>query len=393
MALVLSACGDDGTAEGSAETSAREGPLYAVSNTLLLPDSVTSYVTVVDSLDAGPAVDLAGSLEFPGSARAYGPDNSDVVYLTASEDATMTEVTFGPDGAARAGRVVSFAHLGVSSTSGGNVLLHISPTKAYFVSQDSLEVVVWNPQEMAVVGTIPLAIPTEPTLPDVYFYPRPIVIGDRLVLVSNRSGELSGSGVVVTVVNTATDQVESTTLEPRCHSMLQSAVDGRGDRYFATSDYAAAEHFLLPDQVPAPCMLRMRAGEVAFDPSWIRTLDGELGTSVWTGVTQGSEGSVYVQGLAVDTPAVSAAADQGAYDVTIAQPWSWYTLGDGDTTPMPADTGLEYPPSFAPIPVDGDAFVAVYDDVDTTLVNLTAASSPRPGLVVPGFVYNVVRIR
>jgi hypothetical protein len=368
------------------------GPLYAVSNTLLITDSVTSYVTVVDSLEAGTEVALDRALEFPGSARAYGRERANVVYLTSSEAPTMTEVTFDSTGVPSKGRTVSFANLGVDATSGGNVNLHLSATKAYFVSQSSLEIVVWNPERMEVIKTVPLELRPPANYPDVYFYPQPILVGDSLVLLSNVAGEVSGPGVFVTVVDTRDDRIDSTTLEPRCHSLLQSGVDAGGDRYFASSDYAASEHFLYPDLVPAPCMLRMSKGALEFDAEWSRTLDGELGTGIWTGVTQGA-GKLYVQGTPDDTSAIAAAAETGAYEVSVGQPWSWYSLIDGDSEPTSADTGLEFPPSFAPIPVDGDAYVAVFDDVNTTLVNLTGSDEPEPGVEVPGFVYSVVRFR
>ncbi len=390
-ASVLVSCSSGGTS--SPDGAPVEGPLYAVSNTLLIEDSVTSYVAVVDSLDRSASVDLDEALELPGSARAYGLESANVVYLTSSEAPTMTEVTFNSAGRPAKGRVVSFANLGVDVTSGGNVNLHLSPTKAYFVSQSTLEIVIWNPQAMEVVATLPLGLEPTAKYPDVYFYPRPIMIGERLVLVSNQSGDVSGPGVFVTVVDTSKDWVASSTLEPRCHSMLQSGLDANGDRYFASSDYAAAEHFLLPDLVPAPCLLRMRQGEIAFDADWSRNLDSELETQIWTGVTQGADGHVYVQGTDDTTSAIAAAAELGAYEVTVAQPWSWYSLSDGDAAPMLTETGLDYPPSFAPIPVDGHDYVAVFDDIDTTLVNLTAAEKPQPGLKVPGFVYNVVKIR
>lgn len=390
LALPSLACSSKAAPIGAQFDGSR--PLYAVSNTLLITDSVTSYVTVVDSLEAGTEVDLDQALEFPGSARAYGRERANVVYLTSSEAPTMTEVNFDSTGVPSKGRTVSFANLGVDATSGGNVNLHLSATKAYFVSQSSLEIVVWNPEQMAVTKTVPLELEPPADYPDVYFYPQPVLVGDNLILLSNVAGEVSGAGVFVTVVDTREDRVESTTLEPRCHSLLQSGVDARGDRYFASSDYAAAEHFLYPELVPAPCMLRMLEGTLKFDADWSRTLNSELSTGIWTGVTQGA-GKLYVQGTPEDTRAIAAASENGAYDVTVAQPWTWYALTNGDTEPAATDTGLEFPPSFAPIPVDGDAYVAVFDDVNTTLVNLTGDDEPVPGVEVPGFVYSVVRFR
>jgi hypothetical protein len=395
IASLGASCSDEGTGPDRPD---REGPLYVVSHSVFTQDGSTSYLTVVDSLGLGPAIDLARSLELGGGARAYGPEGTDIVYVTSSEDGTMTEVAFGRDGSPRLGRTVSFASLGVSVTTGGNVHHFVSPSKAYFVSQATLEAVVWNPAAMEIITTIPLGLQAHAVSADAgfYFYPRPILVGDRLVLIANQTdGDDIDGPAVLAVLDLTTDRVLSITAETRCQAMLQSAVDTRGDRYFAASKLSAAKHFLLPDRAPAPCMLRMRAGDTSFDAAWSRTLATELGTGLWTGVTPGAGGKLYEQSIAEDAPAVvAAAASLDPYEVSIAEPWRWHSQqeGEGPLALLEADF-LSTPPLFAAIPVDGAAYVSLWDETDTTLVDLTSSDSPRKGLVVPGFVYNVVRIR
>lgn len=395
LTLVASACSD--ASDDSDNSGQREGPLYVVSHSIYTDDGATSYLTVVDSLGPGHEVDLSRSLEFGGGARAYGPEGSDIVYVTSSERGTMTEVEFDPDGTPRIGRSVSFENLGISGTTGGNVHLFVSPSKAYFVSQNALEVVVWNPRDMEIVTTIPLELQAHLASPDggFFFYPRPIVVGDHLLLVANRSGDEFDEGSVLSVVDTTDDRLVSTTLEPRCHGMLQSAVDSAGDRYFASSDFSAAEHFLFPDQAPAPCMLRIRAGEVAFDADWSRTLTSDLDTRLWTGITPGPGGRMYSQSIREQAKqVVAAAADQEPFQVKIAQPWEWHALTDGDADPIAVETDfLRTPLGFTAIDVDGKAYGGLGGEVETTLVDLSSSDTPEPGLVVPGYVFNIVRIR
>jgi hypothetical protein len=393
LAVVLAGC------EGAAATAGSgplAGPLYAVSHSVYTDDGATSYVTLTPSLRAGPAVDLAHSLEFGGGARAYGTERKDVVYVTSSERATMTEVTFDPDGSPHVGRVVSFENLGISSTTGGNVHLFVSPTKVYFASQALGAIVVWNPKAMELVTSIPLGLDAQSAGGSFYFYPQPILVGDRLVLIANRAdAEDFDAGAVVAVVDTRMDRVQSTTVEPRCHGMLQSAVDAAGDRYFASSDYAAAQHLLLPDRAPGPCMLRMRGGQSAFDIGWSRSLTADVGSRLWTGVTPGPAGVLYEQSIAEDAPGVvSAAAALEPFDVTIAEPWIWHLLAGGEAAPMRIDVDfLRTPPGFPAIAADGAAYVALGGEVETTLVDMTSSTTPVKGLVVPGYVFNIVRIR
>jgi hypothetical protein len=323
------------------------------------------------------------------------PEGGDVVYVTSDEEGTMTEVTFSSDIAPSVGRKVSFANYRITSTTGGNLHHFSSPTKAYFVSQDALEIIVWNPKTMEIIDTVPLDLEMEPAALYVAFYPRPIVVDDSLVLVSNEHDEEGiGIRVQVSVIDLESDRVVSTTVEPRCHGMVKSAVSSNGDRYFASGAASAAVHLLAPAAAPAPCILRMRNGETSFDPDWSRSFTEELGTQLWTGVTPGKDGTLYVQAIAQDAPAVVAGLQADDFiEVADATPWSWYALSDGDAEPVLFETDLETPPYLAPIPVDESAYVSVWDNVDTTLIDLTSAETPQEGLVVPGFVYNIVRIR
>jgi hypothetical protein len=396
LVMSLSACGD--VAPGDASSEPLDGPLYAVSHSVYTPDGATSYLTLVDSLGRGPRVDLRKSLEFGGGARAYGPAETDTVYVTSSERGTITEVSYGPDGTPQIGRSVSFENFGVSATTGGNVHLFVAPKKAYFVSQETLEVVVWDPSAMAITTTISLELVEHLASPagGYYFYPRPILVGSDLVLVANQyDAEDFDAGAVSIVVDTLEDRVVSTVFEARCHGMLQSAVDERGDRYFASSDYSAAQHFLLPERAPGPCMLRMRADETSFDAGFEGTLTGDLETRLWTGLAPGPDGRMYGQSIREEEDGVIAAAETlDAFGITIAEPWSWHSLTDGDSSPVAvATTFLRTPLGFTAIEVDGNAYGGLGGEVETTLVDLTSDETPERGLVVPGYVFNIIRIR
>jgi hypothetical protein len=395
--------GDDAGAPGGAggEPSGAGGepgetgtPLYVVSHTISSGDQPTSFLTVVDSLEPGTEIDLKNSLELPGGARAYGLEGRNVVYTTTYEAPTLTEYSYDADAKPKKGKVVSFANLGISGTTGGNVHLFVSPTKAYFVSQETLEIVVWNPTEMEIIDTIPLDLELDAGY-WVAFYPRPIVVGDELVLLANTESEdgLAGQTFVV-VVDTADDTLVSTTPETRCHSLLQSGVDAEGDRYFAADGYAISTHLLVPDLAPGPCMLRMRAGETSLDAEWSRDFSEDLGTRLWTGVTQGKN-KIFIESIPEDNPGVLAGLDAvDPYEISVADPWQWQALTNGDDEPTPVEVDfLTSPPLFPPIPVGDTAYASIWDDVDTTLIDLTTNDLPEKGLVVPGFVYNIVRIR
>ncbi|MET0793431.1 MAG: hypothetical protein ABW061_18055 [Polyangiaceae bacterium] len=390
--VFVTACGSDGGSETS-DPSQIKGPLYLVSTSVLSDDQATSYLTVVNSLAPGPQLGLDDALEFGGGARAFGPPKSDVVYVTSSDEPTLTEVKVLPNGTLSKGRVVSFANEGLSDTTGANVIHFISPTKAYFVSQQTQEVIVWDPSEMAIIKAVSLDLPLLATSTFLTYYPRPIVVGDDLVVVTNESNDDDiYAPPIVSVIDTKKDVVLSSKRDSRCPGIGNSALDKNGDRYFAQDSYAVSVHFLYPEDAPAPCMLRIKAGETSFDPDWSRTLDDELGTSIWTGATPGADGSFYVQAIPENNPAVQAAED--AYSVNIAEPWTWYKLTGGDAKPQALDVDyLTAPPLFPDLEVGNTRYVTVWDQTDTTLVDLTSASTPQKALGVRGFVYNIVQVR
>ena len=395
LTLLFTACDEDDQPGG--DPNQVEGPLYVVSNTVFTPDGSNAYITVVSDLDDSSVkiTDLSQFLEFSGSARAYGLPGQDVVYVTSDEKGTMTEVTFAPDGAASIEREVSFAGVGVNQTSGGNVNVFFSSTKAYHINQNTLEVIVWNPDDMELIDTFPLGLGLDPGMGFRAFLQSPILVGKQLVLLSLQSIQDSNvtnaSGTDITIIDTDNDVVVSNTSEPRGNSFLSHVSDAAGNLYFATSPLQASHHFLRPDEVAAPIILRMLAGETTFDPDWSRSLVDEVNTSIWTGVTPGNDGTIYIQAIQEDNPGVQAATD--AFEVNGSQPWIWYALNNPNSAPQDIQTGLNSPPVFSAITIDDDAYIVGWDNVNSTVINTTAAGGPRAGLEVPGFVYNIVRIR
>ncbi|MEM8940103.1 MAG: hypothetical protein AAGC64_12225, partial [Bacteroidota bacterium] len=261
--LGTNACSDED--DEVTERDIEGGPLYAIDVAFINPDGFQSYLGTVSTLDdpSTPFPDLSELPEFNGTARVFGPEGEGVAYLTADEEATITEVTFSEDGTPELKRVVSFAGEGLSYTSGGNVLAFFSPTKAYFVSQETLEIVVWNPESMEITNTFPLPLSITPGSFRLFLRGEPIIVGDQLVLISYEwtdGDRFNSNGVTVTVVNTTSDAVISNTVESRAVSFFNYAKDNDGNLYFIPDSDASWQHFLIPDQVQAPVMLRMLAG-------------------------------------------------------------------------------------------------------------------------------------
>jgi hypothetical protein len=347
----------------------------------------------VNSLTEPADIDLSRSLEIAGTSNVYGPAGTGRVYMTSSEGGSMTEVAFDRDGAVTPGRVVSFVGLGVASTSGSSVNAFLSATKAYHVNQGTLDVIVWDPEAMTITGSFPTGVEVDEGFSYRAFQQQPILVGERLLLVSFQA-DVDGftEGVTtITLIDTVSDQVISSETDSRCSYFTSFGRDPRGDIYFASNWVHAANYYLFGELVPhAPCMLRIRAGETRFDPEWSRSLEADLGTPIWTGVFPGAGGNVLAQGLAEDRVAGAAATG----DLRVARPWSWYELvGESAVQPLTADAALEAPLAVA-APVDDDFYLSSYhaDLGVSTLVRTTATGGIRPGIEVPGQAGTVVRV-
>lgn len=163
--------------------------------------------------------------------------------------------------------------------------------------------------------------------------------------------------------------------------------------YFATNTNQAAQHYKTPALAPAPCVLRMKAGETRFDPTFMRSLDADVGTPLWGSFVAGPGDEVLTRVAPLTHPAIASAV--AASEVNAADAWEWWATRP-DAPParkvpeLPAGSG-----STQAYVVDDRAYLVSYNDKDakTTLIDPSPASGPRTGLSVPGYVYNVIRIR
>jgi hypothetical protein len=373
-----------------ASDTVERGPLYLVGDTVYSPDQATTYLSVVPSLDDNVKLDHSRSLEIAGPAVPYGIPGSGKVYVSSQESGTMTEVLLGADDSLSLGRVVSFQNLGISDTWGLNVIL--SPTKAYFISQSTFDVVVWNPEEMTMSGSFPTGLGLEGANDSRVFIRDPIFVGDKLVLVSGQWADyIPDRTTSLTVIDTTNDSVLSNTTEARCYSLLAFATAGDGNRYFISNGLGATGHLTVPELVPAPCMIRMKAGETTFDPDWSRSLTADLATSLWTGIAPGSDGKLLIQAISEDAPQVVAAAD--ALEMANVSGWTWYQMDDADAVPTAIDSTLASAQNTTVMMVDGRAYMTAEGSADSTLVQTTFAGQPSAGLITPGYIWNVLRVR
>src|SRR5690606_7906908 len=114
----------------------------------------TSYFHVVSSIEDGAEIDDTKALEVPGAAKLYALPDLGWFAIGGGEAPTITRYTIDEDGALARGESISLSSYGVDSL--WDTLYIVSPTKAYYPDRAGTQLIVWNPTEMTVTGSIAL---------------------------------------------------------------------------------------------------------------------------------------------------------------------------------------------------------------------------------------------
>jgi hypothetical protein len=353
----------------------------------------TSYFHVVPSLEPGTTVDTTQAVEVPGSAKLYAVPGIGWFAIGAGEAPTITRYTL-EDGRLVAGTAMSFQAYGVKSL--WPTLYVVSPTKAYYPDREGQQLLVWNPTTMEITGSIALPATARDGYLSLYGY-TPVMRGDALLFSVGwfdwtNDRVLAETGLVV--IDTTTDTVARVDVDTRCAGITETVVTASGDAYLATSALAASAH-RLGKLATAPCALRIAAGADAFDPGYVRALDG------LAGLTGGAIAGEPVPGggdrlflRVLDEGAATIDPAGPTWNVTGQTAWQWWSWD------VAADTATRVDLASATADVlwfqVGDRVFGAQttaDYAETTLVELNADGGPQVALTAPGFLHGVARIR
>ncbi|KPM32233.1 MxcI protein [Croceitalea dokdonensis DOKDO 023] len=371
------------------------GDLFVLSHSVFGTDVNTSYVTTVTDLDNTSVEfetsDLSQFVEFSGVGTVHALPEQKVAYYYSGEDATVTELLFADDNTVSLGREVSFAGLGVTNANFGSKL-HVANDKAFVFSRQTSELIVWNPEDMSIIESKPLGItvPAGDNLIQGDFF----TVDGKAVLITGLVDEnflARRQGVNVTVIDIATNNVDSTTTDDRTTFMSSSAIDANGNRYFGPNDNTSGQHFLTPDDSAKPVILRMLAGQTSFDPDWSYDPTDDLGSVLWGCCTQGADGNIFIQSFPEDGEGVAEVQQNFEFG---AFPFDWYDFDTSGPSVSTANTNAKGIPFGGAIPAGGEGYLVIWDDVNSRLLRTTAPGGPQDGIAkVPGFIYNIVKVR
>jgi len=398
FAAFVAGCGDSSegaSSGGPAGGNPPTGPLYALTTQIFGADEgeTQSYLLLTNTLDSQAPLSLDKGLEIPGRALNFGVEDTGVVFVASDDGPTITKYALQSDGSlSQAGDPITFLGKGVSYIGEyqGQVQF-VSETKAYYFDGPTAQVIIWDPKNMAVTGSIALA---ELVMPDttLTFTAAPLRRGDEVITFAGlRAGPEVPSVAAVVVVDSKTDKA-TIVKDTRCGYVRDGVEADDGKIYMATEAYGASVHRLNPENAAAPCMLRFDPATNQFDPAFhveLNTLfDGKAAGSL----LRGPKGEPYLRVL--DETAFEIMPDTHPRVLASAPAWKWASVTLGD---KPAATVLDAETnngSVIPLSLGDRRFVALYQGQDSTKFFEIAASGPTTStLSSPGLVFSALKLR
>ncbi len=355
--------------------------------------STTSYFHVVSSIEAGTAIDASRAVEVPGAAKLYAIEGVGWFAIGGGEAPTITRYTLDDEGRLDEDDTISLQDYGIENL--WDTLYVVSPTKMYYPDRDGQRLIIIDPSAMEITGEVDLGQTGREGFLSLYSYAHLERGSDLLFSVAwvdwNETDSILGETGLV-VLDTETEKVSKFEVDARCGGITTPVETSSGDVYFVSSALAAAAHRL--DRLDtAPCALRVRAGDDAFDADYLESLEELTGSALAGEPVPGGGSEIF---LRVFDEGLGTVADGAlTWELTSQSAWRWlrWTPGTYDVSPVDA---LE--PSTSDVlwfRLDGKVYgtETTEDYSETTLIELTAEGGPRRALTAPGFLHGVARIR
>jgi len=259
------ACGDEATVIGAPvpPDGVATNPAVLLVGQIYSPEGFSTYVGVLPEVPVGN-VTFDTFREF-GNANAYSAGG----YVFVEEEGVVQRFAVDAnlalvDGPRFTWRDFGFAEINATST------VFVSATRAYTYAPELGLIVVWDPEAMLLVGTLPVELPARPADMETFAYDGTLV-GDQVIwnVFSGSFESLTTYPAVTLVIADADSDAPVRIVEDeRCLPGGPSVLDESGDYYVHGGGYFG--YFFAYGGVPdaRTCMLRVRAGEAELDPTF-----------------------------------------------------------------------------------------------------------------------------
>jgi hypothetical protein len=313
------------TSTEAVESEPSKAATYVLSVIVFGPDVTTTYVTLVDSLDA-KEIDFKRGIELGGQANVAVHNGR--LFISDGEEPLIKRYQLKAGNELEEDGVVSFANFGESSVSvDDTVNTFVSKTKAYITGEGGTTV-VWNPEAMEIVGEIPVELPeasamsADWTLSGSSGFARGNKLYRTLFWFDWNSYAFSDAQYFV-VYDTDKDEVVSVEPESRCPGLsAQVAADEKGNAYFSNWFYNLAG--TLQKGRPSACALRLAAGSDTLDADW--TLDFKKLTGGHEGAQLSYTKDQHAVFAAFHEEEIEVKADDSPYEIVSGPHWEAWQL-------------------------------------------------------------------
>lgn len=390
-------CGDDGASRDGAEYGGNgtSTPLYVVSTRVTTSDGDSAgYLVTVPALD-GRQFDLRAAFETTVGS-VYADRSSGYLYHASSREPIITRWKLEKDGSLGEAIRLSFSNLGYDRISHTAASKFYAPDRAYF-AQDA-EVVIWNPQSMEIIGTIPLEVEDDGTLrPWFALFQR----SDRLFVTVYWQGDFNadytifGDHTEIIEIDPSTNRIVERSTESRCNQLDTITSTPDGTAYFSSNAYNSPLRAMLGDGHGVDsCALRIVPPGKNFDEGFEVDLPG-----LARGRQAGDFAIVDDQTalLRVWHPELVSALDEDKSnwdDVSYENGhlwWSWM-LGDAEAAPIPDQEPGAYGGEWYQVEDELLFLQAEGDFSESTLLRFDGEALV-PALSGPGYIWGATRIR
>lgn len=303
LALVAAACSDEITVLPAPEAPSEEpeapapedeepGPAILIAGLVAGVDGYTLYISAEPEIPSGD-FDYSRSLEI-NATDSYAYTSGGAVFVWEGESLRMRRFDLGDDLELEEGPTLGFSN----EVPGASNHVFISATRAYSLSTDLDRVVVWNPEAMEITGTIEIPELDRPEgMTSFAYWGRGDVVGDRVIweIVSSDDESNVAYPATTLAIASASDEEPVTFIEDeRCTGGGGGLADANGD-YYVRSGAMWGRFAALGEGAEdvRTCVLRLNAGDDAFDPDYLvdfRELTGSYVNYPWFHVS----GSQYV---------------------------------------------------------------------------------------------------
>ncbi|MEM9115708.1 MAG: hypothetical protein AAGD10_19330 [Myxococcota bacterium] len=379
-------------------------PQYSIFYTNQTMEGITSLVATVSSLDASTTIVPEEAVPINGFIGLLQPPALDGSYFIAEANSSIIQrYDVDADGIATPGERLNY------NAPAGNFMLrpnhYLSPDRAYFVAPSLQEVIVWNPQTVRIIERIDISglAPDEET--QNLIISDSFIEGGRLIIpagyADNQTFEFEDE-LRAAFVDLATGEVTYDADTGRCGRPTLSLRDQAGAVYMASHPGQGA-NFAAGTQSFAPCMLRILPGASEIDPNYYLNMNDVTGGRPSASILQGQNGQAYTT---VHPEMNDFFTPENQNTIRFSAEWSVnsFELGNevGTLTPVPnlpivPDQMFGQPVNILqPSGEDVDTpFVFLSNDQfdPTTVWDATDPNAWTAGVVVPGYIYRIIRIR